>query len=96
MTMINSSLKGLGLCHNPNFGFPPAAILSRISEDDEKPYSALTTFAQEKRSFILHIIHQSPSNTKHFDKTFVQRRPNVFDVGPISYKCFVFAGRWSY
>ena len=26
--------------------------------------------------------------------TFVQRRPNVFDVGPTLYKCFVFTGTY--
>ena len=29
----------------------------------------------------------NPANTKYL-KTFVQRRPNVFDVGPTLYKCY--------
>ena len=28
-----------------------------------------------------------PANTKHLYNTFIQRRPNVFDVGPTVYKC---------
>ena len=36
---------------------------------------------------------QGPSQqTQNIFITFVQRRPNVFDVGPTLYKCFVFAG----
>ena len=33
-----------------------------------------------------------PQQTQNICITFVQRRPNIFDVGPTLYKCFVFTG----
>ena len=32
--------------------------------------------------------HTTPQQTQNICITFVQRRPNVFDVGPTLYKCY--------
>ena len=61
-------------------------VLGQIIGIDLKPYSG------NPMQIYAHVGHYAnqdiSSKTQNICITFVQRQPNVFDVGPILYKCY--------